>query len=64
MTEWQPISTAPKDGTFFLAWFDKQEHHFLLWWFDGAWRFKGGTIKPVVGFTHWMALTRPPKGDE
>ena len=58
---WYPIETAPKDGTEILVWFDEAKRHFILWWFDGDWRFIGGTITPVIPPSLWMPLPEPPK---
>jgi hypothetical protein len=59
--QWKPIETAPKDGSCVLAWFDDAEHHFLLYWLNDAWRFKGTHINPIIEPTHWMPLPEPPK---
>jgi len=64
MLHWRPISTAPKDGTFILVWFDEAKQHHILWWFADHWRFKGSDIIPVVYPTHWMPLPQPPKRNE
>lgn len=60
-TGWQPIETAPKDGTDFLAFvpFRKTHHvmvgafvpsgHFSSW--PGRWDYKP---------THWQPLPEPP----
>ena len=61
--QWKPIETAPKDGTEILVWFDEAKRHFILWWFDGDWRFIGGTITPVIPPNFWMLLPPPPKGE-
>ena len=66
MTGWQPIETAPKDGTLFLAWEIREEMAVMQWnarceafrivadteWFSG--------IKP----THWRPLPAPPEVNE
>jgi hypothetical protein len=67
---WQPIDTAPKDGTSFLA-FEDGDVYQCCWgpeaW-DQSWRplvlnyhgcgcCGGGKI----AFTHWMPLPEPPK---
>ena len=62
MTEWQPIETAPKDGTFILVAVTGEvaTHIMLVWWFDG-WCLDM-TNTPIVGKpTHWMPLPEPPK---
>ena len=61
MTDWQPIETAPKDGSCVLAWFDEAKHHFLLYWLNDAWRFKSTHIKPITDPSHWMPLPEEPK---
>lgn len=70
MSEWQPISTAPKDGAWFLAgWWDTDEHQEPLFvsttcqWLDFDCIFQNwganGWIDGVP--THWQALPKPPK---
>lgn len=62
--EWQPIETAPKDGTRFLAYEDG--NHYALEWVpempnDGYWKCLCGqfvTITPEP--THWRPLPAPP----
>jgi len=54
---WQPIETAPKDGTTILGW-DTIEH-VLLFWHDGAWRENALADNPIPP-THWMPLPAPP----
>lgn len=64
---WQPIETAPRDGTRFLAFspFGSQRMDIVSWndeadsWadFSGAW-WPGGDL------THWQPLPAPPKEKE
>ena len=62
MTDWQPIETAPKDGTFILVAVpgDVKTHIMLVWWVDGwCWDM---TNTPIVGTpTHWMPLPASPE---
>jgi hypothetical protein len=67
--QWEPIETAPKDGSDVLA------GHTLKWgmvavpgcpmrWQEGKWHahFGGDTYKPVEPQpTHWMPLPSPPE---
>lgn len=55
---WQPISTAPKDGTFILA-FDG-EVRVMIWslFFRRGW-ISGNADEREP--THWMPLPEPPR---
>ena len=62
--EWQPIETAPKDGTNVLLCADGYvEIGFWLpnphTWNDGAWWVEGGQIT-ARNTTHWMPLPKAP----
>jgi len=70
---WQPIGTAPKDGTRILVWVRDGSrggwYEVACWWevppSDGAW------VSPVddwventlAHITHWMPLSPPPNVD-
>lgn len=75
MSEWQPIETAPKDGTKILVWTHHDEVEVSEWYES-----KGETYEPVEGTeyfrpvtkvyhsgwngntpTHWMPLPEAPK---
>ena len=68
MSEWQPIETAPKDGTEVLVW---SEHGGVesAYWEAGCYGHSGWTIyqirteiaEPDFPPTHWMPLPEPPK---
>jgi hypothetical protein len=65
MIEWQPIETAPKDGTLILLYRDG--HHVLgCWREDGYWSddielFFGTEYARENVPSHWMPLPEPPK---
>jgi hypothetical protein len=63
MTDWQPIETAPKDGTHILI-YDAYGECSVVYWFtydngnDCGWTYDGGDrFDP----SHWMPLPDPPK---
>lgn len=59
MDEWQPISTAPRDGNPILAAEDGYAPY-VVEWFDGGQAWIGadhGYVYP----THWMHLPAPPQ---
>jgi len=63
-TAWQPIETAPKDGTFVLLWLGPHwETAEVLQWSEeeNAWidRHHGALIGSLVP-THWQPLPTPP----
>ena len=55
-TTWQPIETAPKDGTRVLA-YHQTELVFSSEFLDGEWT--GDHERP----THWMPLPQPPEDE-
>jgi hypothetical protein len=60
---WQPIETAPKDGTWVLGYFPMLGVSQMKWFSYGSYtehwmRFGGWT--PVDNPTHWMPLPEPP----
>lgn len=67
MSEWQPIETAPKDGTEILGVQQRRptypEEPPEYWYFLVKWR--GKFFEDHEGFgsgvTHWMPRPEPPK---
>lgn len=59
---WQPIETAPKDGTMVLAcWAGSGIHPIVSRWLKNSERWTHPFNKPVNPPTHWMPLPEPPK---
>jgi hypothetical protein len=59
---WQPIETAPKDGTIVLVW--DGENMAVADWVEFPYRPGGGWMEGIEVFsdpTHWMPLPEPPK---
>jgi len=76
MSEWQPIETAPKDGTEFQVWMPSPSEHWPEGWWEAKARFNPATEcfetwgrvdydEEGWGFcelpTHWMPYPEPPK---
>lgn len=66
--EWQPIETAPKDGSAILIYtphFYFGAGVYLAWWGEEWWEVctEGQTLHPysTSRATHWMPLPEPPK---
>ena len=63
---WQPIETAPKDGTWLLT-FSPQLHARgykpeIIYWLEGRWVVGRGSTPyhSSISFTHWTPLPAPP----
>ena len=76
---WQPIETAPKDGTIFDVYLGNAEPEDVAfyctegtrrssgwWWFQGKFRPKAGLAHCLcfIEPTHWMPLPHPPTPSE
>jgi hypothetical protein len=68
MTDWQPMSTAPKDGTKILACdvsgrFSPDRLFIVMWDANEPhWPWTGdGERYPADTFTHWTPRPEPPK---
>ena len=60
--EWQPIETAPMDGSWILTYTNLQgfDNEFMAVKYDHNYGWSGGAyteLKP----THWMPLPEPPQ---
>lgn len=63
--DWQPIETAPKDGTsVIMAGFDVWGLDWLnvAFFEDGQWQHETGSEWGICPATHWMPLPEPPNG--
>lgn len=65
---WQPIETAPKDGTRIVAFRNKKgrdyvTNEFIIHWNGVVWQAStAGNI--ITNITHWMPLPNPPVNDK
>ena len=70
---WQPIETAPKDGTFLLLWEQYSTNPFIGSWLGTRWTvshehvdaeggWDGANVVDALSMpvTHWMPLPAPP----
>lgn len=74
MAGWEPIATAPKDGTYLLLWEQYSTHPFVGYWGFGSWSashehvdaeggWDGANVVDSISqdlITHWMPLPAPP----
>ena len=62
--DWQPIETAPMDGTPVMIGCSRTQSQRWAVWSGGMWRdgqdFAGGRISGVPSPTHWRPLPAPP----
>lgn len=65
MNEWQPMESAPKDGSDILVCSDDKAI-VCAWWSDdfGEWRTYGVGGNQWIEPTHWMPLPDPPRHDK
>ena len=77
MTKWQPIETAPKDGTKILLysktlpyytnhmavgfWNEIPNSEYYVGWASGMSRGFVDADEEITQVTHWMPLPNPPK---
>lgn len=64
MSEWQPIETAPKDGTAVLTYSGEPDAHEMNVSFWGRQNGRWISANPHMSTpTHWMHLPSPPHPD-
>jgi len=62
LSSWQPIETAPRDGTPVDLWNLGGGRETNWHWHAGWWRNAKGTVCGVDGcFSHWIPLPEPPQ---
>jgi hypothetical protein len=63
LVEWQPIESAPRDGTRILTWCPQSTDFTrklnINWFKDGVWQKNANSLGHVP--THWMPLPAPPQ---
>jgi len=65
VSDWQPIETAPKDGTDILLYRRNwhQSAPVVAGWFEDGWYaydHDSEQVPELGGITHWMPLPEPP----
>jgi hypothetical protein len=62
---WQPISTAPKDGTYVMLGIAGQDGPCMGFWSERTNAWDDGDYRSyMTGFTHWRPLLPPPPSSE
>lgn len=62
--EWQPIETAPKDGSEILGWSSISGEAYVMWWeaIHSDWVWCINDLEDMFcDPTHWMPLPEPPE---
>lgn len=62
--EWEPIETAPKDGSQVPVW--NPDNYYGCWPFMGEWDVRSQTWRihidgQIIYPTHWLRIPEPPK---
>lgn len=66
MNEWQPLETAPRDGTKIDLWHPTNGRFVNAFWckqtytLHEPWGWSSQQLGRITGVTHWMPLPRPP----
>jgi hypothetical protein len=76
MSDWQPIETAPKDGTPVWLWWPSPDSEAITGWWSEGWYEGDRLVRSDAGWvgneasshrldewsqpTHWMPLPAPP----
>ena len=61
MTDWQPLRSAPRDGTSLLLVAPRSGEYTVARWDDGLWDTQ--SAPPRTPFTLWMPLPAAPEAD-
>ena len=66
MTKWQPIETAPKDGTGVIVFYYAKAGMAFAFWADGKWLEVSPALPSMMENeyctpTHWMPLPESPE---
>ena len=64
---WEPIETAPKDGTEVDLWLvphsGRGRRIIGAWWVSSGWRTGDGMLDSTLRLSHWMRAPQSPRGE-